>query len=99
MSDSLDRRDRLTEFSGPRGSMVLVTERRRGLDTFSCEVCPRTCDGGIARGVVLDEPGAGTWVLYMLPDGWSWAEHFRHRGLSAAPVRSTPPRDAVRKLR
>jgi hypothetical protein len=55
--------------------MVLVTERRRSLDSMTCEVCGKNSGGGIARGVVLDEPGAGSWVLYMLPDGWSWAEH------------------------
>jgi len=88
MSDSLDRRDRLAEFSGPRGSMVLVTERRRGLDALICEVCAKTRDGGIARGVVLDEPGAGTWVLYMLPDGWSWAEHSE---VAVCPEHQTDP--------
>ena len=75
MSDSLERRERLAEFSGPRGSMVLVTERRRGLEALTCEVCGKTSEGGIARAVILDEPGAGTWVLYMLPSGWSMAEH------------------------
>ena len=75
MSDALDRRDRLAEYSGERGSMVLVTERRRALKPMTCEVCSRSSDGGIARGVVLDEPGVGTWSLWMLPDGFSMADH------------------------
>jgi hypothetical protein len=75
MSDALDRRDRLAEYSGERGSMVLVTEKRRNLGTLTCEVCHVASPGGIARGVILDEPGAGTWMLWALSDGWSLAEH------------------------
>ena len=76
MSDALDRRDRLAEYSGERGSMVLVTMRRNALDAITCEVCDAKHPGGVARGVVLDEPGADVpWVLWMLPDGWSLAEH------------------------
>jgi len=56
MSDALDRRDRLAEYSGERGSMVLVTERRNALGAMTCEVCYARHPGGIARGVVLDEP-------------------------------------------
>jgi hypothetical protein len=56
--------------------MILVTERRHTLGPLTCEVCGKSHDGGIARGVVLDEPGIDTpWVLWMLPDGWSLAEH------------------------
>ena len=36
MSESPDRHDRLAEFSGPRGSMVLA-ERRCGLDALKPE--------------------------------------------------------------
>jgi hypothetical protein len=75
MSDALDRRDRLAEDSGERGSMVLITERRQAVGPLQCEVCGLEHPGGIARGVVLDEPGAGTWVMWMLSDGWSLAEH------------------------
>jgi hypothetical protein len=75
MSDRLERRDRLAEYSGARGSMVLVTERRHALEPIVCECCGAKSPGGIARGIVLDEPGAGTWVLWMLADGWSLAEH------------------------
>lgn len=71
-----DARDRLAEYSGERGSMILVTERRHALGPLVCEVCRRHHDGGIARGVLLDEPGVDTpWVLWMLSDGWSLAEH------------------------
>jgi len=75
MSDALDRRDRLAEYSGERGSMVLVTERRHAIGLVACEVCNKQHSGGIARGVVLDEPGAGTWMLWVLADGWTLAEH------------------------
>ena len=75
MSDALDRRDRLAAYSGERGSMVLITERRQAIGPLQCEVCDERHSGGIARGVVLDEPGAGAWLLWMLPDGWSLAEH------------------------
>jgi len=76
MSDALDRRDRLAEYSGERGSMVLVTERRKALAVMACEVCNASHPGGIARGVVLDEPGGDTpWLIWMLPDGWSQSDH------------------------
>jgi len=76
MSDALDRRDRLSAYSGERGSMVLVTERRKRLGATTCEVCHATHLGGIARGVVLDEPGGDTpWLLWMLADGWSQSDH------------------------
>ena len=75
MSYALDRRDRLAEYSGERGSMVLITERRQAVGPLQCEVCNLKHPGGIARGVVLDEPGAGTWVLWMMFDGWSLADH------------------------
>ncbi len=64
MSDALDRRDRLAEYSGERGSMVLVTERREALGAMTCDVCNIRHPGGIARGVVIDEPGSDTpWLL------------------------------------
>jgi hypothetical protein len=89
MSDALDRRDRLAAYSGERGSMLLITERRRGLDPMTCEVCQRKHNGGIARGVVLDEPGVDTpWLLWMLPDGWSVAEH---SGVSVCPEHQSDP--------
>jgi hypothetical protein len=89
MSDALDRRDRLAAYSGERGSMLLITERRRGLDPMICEVCRRGHDGGIARGVVLDEPGADTpWLLWLLPDGWSLAEH---SGITVCPEHQCDP--------
>lgn len=76
MSDAVERRDRLAEFSGERGSMVLVTERRRAIPAMQCEICKVKHDGGIARGVVLDESGSDTpWVRWVLPDGFSFAEH------------------------
>jgi len=76
MSDALDRRDRLAAYSGERGSMVLVTERRQAIGPLSCEVCNESHPSGIARGVVLDEPGGDTsWLLWMLPDGWSQSDH------------------------
>jgi hypothetical protein len=85
-----ERRERLAQYSGPRGSMVLLTERRRGLDPMICEVCKRRNDGGIARGVVLDEPGAEwpPWVLWVLPDGWSQAEH---SGITVCPEHQSDP--------
>jgi hypothetical protein len=76
LSEPLDRRERLDVFSGPRGSMVLVTERRRKIGPLTCEVCCDRNPGGIARGVVLDEPGGCTpWILWMLADGWSESDH------------------------
>ena len=76
MSEALERFDRLAHFSGPRGSMVLVTERRRTLGPLTCEVCNVDNNGGIARGVVLDESAASTpWLLWLLSDGWSQADH------------------------
>jgi hypothetical protein len=76
VSDSLERRDRLAVYGGDRGSMVLVTERRHAVGPLRCEVCAAEHAGGIARGVVLDEPGGDTpWLLWFLPHGWSVAEH------------------------
>jgi hypothetical protein len=76
MSDALDRRDRLAQFSGQRGSLVLVTERRRNLGPITCEVCSGSNIGGVARGVVLDEGDDSTpWLLWMLNDGWSESDH------------------------
>ena len=76
MTDALDRHDRLAAYAGPRGSMVLVTERRQAVGPIVCEVCNARHSGGIARGVVLDEPGGDTvWLLWVLADGWSLADH------------------------
>jgi hypothetical protein len=75
MSDALDRRDRLAEYSGERSSIVLISERWQAIGPLQCEIFNKRHPGGIARGVVLDEPGAGTWVLWMSFDGWSLAEH------------------------
>jgi hypothetical protein len=84
MSDALGRRDRLAEYSGERGSMVLVTERRKALGVMTCEVCNAGHPGGIARGVVLDEPGGDTpWLLWMLTDGWSQSDHGQIAACSA----------------
>jgi len=89
MRDALDRRDRLAEYSGERGSMVLVTERRQAVGPLQCEVCNEKHPGGIARGVVLDEPGADVpWVLWMLADGWSLAEH---SGIAVCPQHQCDP--------
>jgi hypothetical protein len=55
--------------------MVLVTERRQAVGALRCEVCGEQHAGGVARGVVLDEPRAGAWLLWVLCDGWSLAEH------------------------
>jgi len=89
MSDALDRRDRLAQYSGERGSMVLVTERRRALaPKMKCEVCSRVSEGGIARGVVLDEPGVGTWLLWMVADGWSQSDH---GAMNACPEHQSDP--------
>jgi hypothetical protein len=76
MSEAVDRRDRLAEYSGERGSMVLVTERRKVLGAMTCEVCHASHSGGIARGVLLDEPGGDTpWLLWVIADGWSQSDH------------------------
>jgi hypothetical protein len=76
MNDALARRDRLAQYGGERGSIVLVTERRKALGELRCEVCQAMHSGGLAWGVVLDEPGGDTpWLLWMLWDGWSQAEH------------------------
>jgi hypothetical protein len=40
--------------------MVLVTERRKALGAMTCEICNGSHPGGVARGVVLDEPGGDT---------------------------------------
>jgi hypothetical protein len=43
---------------------------------MTCEVCQATHAGGIARGIVLDEPHSDTpWLLWMLADGWSQSDH------------------------
>ena len=89
LSDSLDRRDRLSAYGGARGSMVLVTERRKALKAMTCEVCNSAHAGGIARGVVLDEPGVDTpWLLWMLPDGWSESDHGE---MAACPEHQSDP--------
>jgi hypothetical protein len=41
MSDALDRRDRLAKYSGERGSLVLVTERRKALGAIDLRGLPR----------------------------------------------------------
>ena len=89
MSDTLDRRDRLAVYGGDRGSMVLVTERRKALGTLTCEVCRATHLGGLALGVVLDEPRGDTpWLLWMLADGWSQSDHGQ---MAACPTHQTDP--------
>jgi hypothetical protein len=88
MSDALDRRDRLAAYSGERGSMVLVTERRQSFGAIRCEVCNEPHIGGLARGVVLEEPGAGAWLLWVSPDGWSLAEH---SDVAVCPVHQKDP--------
>jgi hypothetical protein len=89
MSDTLDRRDRVAEYSAERGSMVLVTERRKALEAMTCEICQATHVGGIARGVVLDEPGGDTpWLLWMLADGWSQSDH---GAMAACPTHQSDP--------
>ena len=41
------------------------------------------------KRVVLDEPGADTpWLLWLLPDGWSLAEH---SGISVCPEHQCDP--------
>jgi hypothetical protein len=55
--------------------MVLVTERRQAVGPLRCEVCDEEHPTEVARGVVLDEPDAGTWLLWVLADGWSLADH------------------------
>jgi len=89
MSDALDRRDRLAPYSGERGSMVLVTERRQAIGPLTCETCNERHSGGIARGVVLDEPGGDTpWLLWILADGWSQSDHGR---MAACPEHQSDP--------
>ena len=90
LNERSERHARLAQYSGPRGSMVLSTERRRVLEPMVCEVCKRRNAGGIARGVVLDEPTADwpTWVLWVLPDGWSLAEH---SGITVCPEDQSDP--------
>lgn len=57
-------------------SMALVTDRRLHLGLLPCEACKATHPGGSARGVLLQEPDLDEpWLLWVLPDGWSWAEH------------------------
>jgi len=77
MTDPPGRRDRLAPYlDQARGSMALVTERTRQIGPIRCEVCNIEHPGGVARGVVLDEPGGDTvWLLWVLADGWSVAEH------------------------
>lgn len=89
MSDELQRRDRLAKYSGARGSMVLVTERRQATGPMTCEVCNAQHAGGVARGVVLDEPGQETpWLLWMLADGWSESDH---GSMAACPQHQSDP--------
>jgi hypothetical protein len=89
------RRDRLAIFSGERGSMVLVTERRQAIADLECEFCNAKHPGGIARGVVLDEPGGDTpWLLWMLSDGWSQSDH---DSMTACPLHQSDP--LMRELR
>jgi hypothetical protein len=76
MADRLDLRNRLAAQDTDRGSMLLVTARQRMLLTLACEVCGARHSGGKARGVLLEEPGADTpWLLWVLCDGWSFADH------------------------
>jgi hypothetical protein len=68
---------------------VLVTERRKALGAVTCEVCNAVHPGGIARGVVLDEPGGDTpWHLWMLADGWSQSDHDK---MAACPSHRSDP--------
>ena len=64
------------ELATTRGSMVLVTERRRNLSVLTCEVCRAKDPGGIARGVIVHERDDSdcVWLLWMLPNGWSMTD-------------------------
>ena len=96
MSHALGRRDSLAPYSGDRGSMVLITERRQALGPLSCKACNHTHPGGIARGVILDEPGQDSpWLLWMLADGWSHS-YQRDGFLPAASIGSFAQDDPVR---
>jgi hypothetical protein len=76
MTDGLDLRNRLLACATDRGSMLLVTDRQRTVEPLKCEVCGAQHNGGNARGVLLEESGADTpWLLWVLSDGWSLADH------------------------
>ena len=76
--------------------MVLITERRQALGPLSCEACNYSEPAGIARGVILDEPGQDSpWLLWMLADGWSHSDQ-RDGCLPAASIGSFAQDDPVR---
>ena len=64
------------ELALTRGSMALVTERRREIGVLTCEVCKAKDAGGIARGVIVHERDDSdcVWLLWMLPNGWSMTD-------------------------
>jgi len=59
--------------AGDRGSMVLVTERRREFGPLACEGCGRRHDGGSAHAVIVqesDDPQTH-WLLWVFADAFS----------------------------
>jgi hypothetical protein len=56
-----------------RGSMVLVTERRRDWGSITCETCGVLHKGGHARGVIVQEHDDADcqWLLWIFSDGFS----------------------------
>ena len=61
------------ELATTRGSMALVTERRREIGVLTCEACRAKDAGGIARGVIIHESAdvGCVWLLWVLANGWS----------------------------
>ena len=61
------------ELATARGSMALVTERRREIGVLTCEACKAKDPGGIARGVIIHEAEdvGCVWLLWVLPNVWS----------------------------
>lgn len=75
MSDALDRRDCLAEYSGERGSMVLVTERRKARGAMTCKVCNARNLGGPHVAWCSKNPVANPRLPWLLADGWSQSDH------------------------
>jgi hypothetical protein len=58
---------------GDRGSMVLLTERRRTLGPQACERCGGLHDGGAVHAAIVQERDESDtqWLLWVLADGFS----------------------------
>ncbi len=87
------------ELAASRGSMALVTERRREFGVITCEGCRAKDAGGNARGVIIyeNDDTDAAWLLWVLPNGWSVSDESANGPItSCAKCQAVP---VVRDLR